>query len=124
MVRETQDDDFGVEITQPELVPHNLQKYSITLDAETWGELVSALLHHGYQDLASVLTADHATPTPIKSEIAKVLKSSEKCPKCNGVGAPWNNSSSVPCDQCGGSGRIAGAVPGCRLVAGVRLEVR
>jgi hypothetical protein len=26
------------------------------------------------------------------------------CPKCKGIGAPWNNSASVPCDDCGGSG--------------------
>ena len=26
------------------------------------------------------------------------------CGKCKGVGAPWNNSASVPCDDCGGTG--------------------
>lgn len=29
-----------------------------------------------------------------------------KCLKCNGVGAPWNNSASVPCDLCGGTGVV------------------
>jgi hypothetical protein len=29
-----------------------------------------------------------------------------KCQKCNGVGAPWNNSASVPCDLCGGTGIV------------------
>lgn len=28
------------------------------------------------------------------------------CPDCKGVGAPWNNSASVPCKRCKGTGRI------------------
>jgi DnaJ-class molecular chaperone len=36
------------------------------------------------------------------------LRANEKklkpCGKCKGVGAPWNNSASVPCDDCGGTG--------------------
>lgn len=34
-----------------------------------------------------------------------------KCPDCNGVGAPWNNSASVPCKRCGGTGKIHGHLP-------------
>ena len=28
------------------------------------------------------------------------------CPKCKGIGAPWNNSASIPCDECGGTGKV------------------
>lgn len=28
------------------------------------------------------------------------------CPDCNGIGAPWNNSASILCERCCGSGRI------------------
>ena len=28
------------------------------------------------------------------------------CPKCKGIGAPWNNSASVPCTECEGTGRV------------------
>jgi hypothetical protein len=30
------------------------------------------------------------------------------CPDCKGIGAPWNNSSSVPCRKCRGTGRVLG----------------
>ena len=36
----------------------------------------------------------------------RCLRCTVKCKKCNGVGAPWNNSASPPCDECKGTGKV------------------
>jgi len=36
---------------------------------------------------------------------AAALKGETPCAKCKGVGAPWNNSASVPCPDCNGTGK-------------------
>ena len=33
------------------------------------------------------------------------------CSKCRGIGASHNNSAAVPCDACGGTGKVAISKP-------------
>ena len=49
------------------------------------------------------LTEYYGDDMPIEKERANEKKL-KPCGKCKGVGAPWNNSASVPCDDCGGTG--------------------
>lgn len=49
-------------------------------------------------------------------KIREALKQWVPCVECKGVGAPWNNSSSVPCPRCNGNGTVPQTIPGARLL--------
>lgn len=96
----------AVEISDESLVPDEFVTVTITKTVAEWLDM-------------------HVAPggprVPSLSLIGEELQ--KACEKCNGVGAPWNNSASVPCDSCLGTGKRS--VPGARLAAkGQHVEVR
>lgn len=123
------DNPAKVEVVQEALLPAEYQRTTVTLDQQTW-EQIERTLGRVEPTLAQVLrmALANAKTEPKRAEIAKVLKSSEKCRKCGGAGetcplgpsdAPMNK-----CEACKGSGSVPRGVPGARLVSGVRLEVK
>ncbi len=119
----------AVEIAQPELVPEEYQTITITLPFAMWADFQETYEFSDSREAKMIKLAKVGPPTPMKAEIARVLKSTEPCPKCKGAGVikPYmadEGEVGKDCDQCGGSGKVPKGVPGCRLVSGVRLEVR
>ncbi len=126
----------SVEITQIGLIPMEYRRATITLDQETWEQIGKCLSntkqHMLAQLLAGALLASKSEPK--KAEIARVLKSTEPCPKCEGggkIGLITHDEQQRPiastwevCDQCDGSGKVAKGVPGCMLKRSVSLEVK
>jgi len=119
----------SVEIAQPELLPAEFLKLSVTLPVTTWSDIYEIL--HPHEEEATVLKDAMAVKCsePMKADIAKQLKASDLCPKCGGKRLIESGQTTGParlenCDQCGGSGRIPRGVPGARLVQNVRLEIK
>lgn len=123
-----------VEVTQEALLPAEFRRTTVTMDQLSWDAIVSILEGSGRTIPAEVLRKALArgTTEPVKSGIARVLKSSEKCMSCGNdaglnPGMVWiteNHDETGPCPICKGAARIYRGVPGARLVSGVRLEVK
>lgn len=98
----------------PNMIPDEFCVLEGSISAVVWRALCEA--NH-----VSLVGGAQLRRVPRLSLIEAELQ--KPCEKCKGVGAPWNNSSSVLCESCGGSGKRG--VPGCRLAPrGVRLEVK
>ncbi len=109
----------AVTITDVSLIPEELVQYTGTISGQAIGWLRS------WMDSHSKVIEGTRTPfeylmdrqdvqmerIPHKGRIGEALAG--KCSQCNGVGAPWNNSASVPCTACDGDGLAR--VPGARL---------
>lgn len=111
-----------VEITNPELVPDEFCVYEGAIPVRVWDTLID-FAHIAFEQGAE--TPDFST-VQVKRVVRKGLIEAEMqkpCEACKGIGAPWNNSASVPCSACGGTGRRG--VPGCRLgERRAHLEIR
>ena len=94
----------AVEISDESMVPDELCTITVTMSVELW----NAAAVFFAEDLVGTKVGPR---TPSLSLIGEAIQ--KPCVACNGVGAPWNNSASVPCPECGGSGHQS--VPGCRL---------
>ena len=94
----------AVEISDESMVPDELCTVTVTMSAALW----NAAAVFFAEDLVGTKVGPR---TPSLSLIGEAIQ--KPCVACNGVGAPWNNSASVPCPECGGSGHQS--VPGCRL---------
>lgn len=97
----------AVEITNEALIPDEYKRLRVTMSPRDL-DLILRLLENA--EVPDGLVIGPAAPG--LAEISEGLL--KPCHKCKGIGAKWNNSSSVPCDACGGTG-LAG-VPGARLV--------
>jgi hypothetical protein len=111
----------SVEVAQPELVPHEYQRVTITMTKTEWLMILRAL------PIAERLAMPQTRGDyePMKDEIKKRLK--EECGVCHGQGVVPSPAKGDPtmfhCESCNGTGRAG--VPGCRLrTDGVRLEVK
>jgi hypothetical protein len=102
------------------------QKITVTLPALVWLDLMglaeaAARDSETYRMLDKL--TDRAPRSPDTDLIRKALAVQERCPECKGVGAPWNNSASVPCARCNGTGWVHPTIPGARLLErGVHLR--
>jgi len=104
----------AVVIAQPNLVPDNVQKFTLSM---TYDE-IRVLLDTSE---STHKLAWKAKREPSKSAIAAALKARETCPECKGFGrSPLSDDS---CQRCDGEGTIPGSVPGCRLESAERLEI-
>ena len=84
----------SVEIVQPELVPAEYQRVTVTMPVSLIKRIEAALMKQETASLyAELLDAKHGAPEPEKRKIGEELK-------------------------------LGQGVPGCRLTQGVRLEVR
>src|ERR1035441_368638 len=105
---------------QEDMVPAGLRDVTVKMPLDAW----QAVQLHAPQDPVSAYAVRRAKVVanePSNGRIREAL--AQPCGKCKGVGAPWNNSASVPCEDCGGTGN--GSVPGCTLLErGVHLRVR
>lgn len=107
-----------VVITQESLLPEDLVQYE--------GRIDGGVMYHIREVLAPFpITMEtifrYMQRVPHKGRIAEAL--SQPCSKCKGVGAPWNNSSSVPCDACDGDGHAR--VPGAHFASrGNHVEIK
>lgn len=108
----------AVEISDESLVPDEMCTVTVTFNALIWRE---TLKEEDRKWPNVILPALIGKRVPSLSLIGEELQ--KACGKCNGVGAPWNNSSSIPCVDCGGSGKRS--VPGARLLdRGEHVEIK
>lgn len=109
----------AVEITDESLVPDEFTRKTVTLSPLLWNDVLNELSDKMIKRL--VAEAVESKRIVSLSLIGEALQ--KPCAACNGVGAPWNNSASVPCPECGGSG--CAGVPGARLAErGQHVEVK
>lgn len=102
-----------VVITDESMIPDEYRTVTVKMDHDFWQRITRAL-----PDLSGIRMV---AKEPSLSRIAAALE--EPCGTCNGIGAPWNNSSSVACEACGGSGKQG--VPGAILAPrGQHVEVK
>lgn len=97
-----------VVITQESLIPEGLVQYEGRISGELLRRVKSLFVSARWPSTLKEMMLGFER-VPHKGRIAEAL--SQPCPKCKGVGAPWNNSSSVPCDACDGDklNRVPGA---------------
>lgn len=107
----------SVDVRQPDLVPMEMRRITITMPENIWNGLVNVAFQwdrKSWQPLSDSTTTKIGSPEPMKAEILKELKLSDTCPKCNGNGCVGDDAAA--CDQCGGTGKIPRGVSGCVLV--------
>ena len=109
----------SVEIAQPDHLPDEYVKMSVTLDCNTWADISDAI---PVELRIKLNDATKSKPEPMKSKIAEALKQQIPCEKCHTTGhmqVPVTNltpSGAVACDACNGAGKVNQGVPGCSLV--------
>jgi hypothetical protein len=112
----------SVDVAQPNLVPSEFKRVEVRMNLALWGEIQAAAVMGrpiAKEAAAKILSDAKAyDPEPIKSDIGDVLKSQVQCDKCEGIGyVVVSPGETEGCNACGGTGKVTGAVPGCRLVS-------
>lgn len=107
----------AVEISDESLVPPDFCTVTVTMLQEEWENVLRFADEFHFFGFDPKVAPSVPSLSLIGAELEKA------CEECNGVGAPWNNSASVPCGSCLGTGKRS--VPGARLAAkGQHVEVR
>jgi hypothetical protein len=102
-----------VEVSQPELVPPELMRVSVTMSLFWWNAIRD---NYGNEDGA--LKASR--PEPDLTAIREVLLKREPCTACRGNGGvdltDHGGGPYEPCPVCNGEKTVPTGVPGCRLL--------
>jgi hypothetical protein len=107
-----------VDVVQPELVPYDFQRITVTMPVNVWRDMMGA---YDREHVDAVLNAQaHAKYEPNLTAIREELERKVPCQTCNGKGyivLGYETDGDSVTEQCGDcdNGEVNAGVPGCVL---------